>query len=340
MPRSSSAATSSTTSSSTHHHSVWPGLIVCAVIGLVCIGLSKLVPNLSAMLVAIILGVVARNTINIPVAFDKGIGVAAKSVLRWGVVLLGLQVSLGEILGLGWGVLITVIACVAITFVSTIALGKALKVDHELTTLIAAGFSICGAAAVAGAQGVVRATQEKVAAAVALVVLFGTLMIPSGLLIINVFGLGDTGAGIFIGGSTHEVAQVVATGGIAGGGALLTTAITVKLARVACLAPVIMSLSATQKKGPAEDSRPPLLPLFVVGFIAMMLIATTGWVPESVMGVAHFLQQFLLATAMFALGLGVHFKSLIKLGGRPVILGALSTVIICAVALIGVALVA
>lgn len=323
-----------------HRHSVWPGLLLCAVVGLLCIGASKLVPNLSAMLVAIIVGIVVRNTLHIPVALDKGIGVAAKSVLRWGVVFLGLQVSLGEILGLGWGVLLTVIACVAITFISTIALGKALKVDAELTTLIAAGFSICGAAAVAGAQGVVRATQEKVAAAVALVVLFGTLMIPGGLLIINLFGLDSTGSGVFIGGATHEVAQVVATGGIAGGGALLTTAITVKLARVACLAPVIMSLSATRSHGPAEDSRPPLLPLFVVGFIAAMLIATTGWVPQPVMDVAQFLQQFLLATAMFALGLGVHFKSLLKLGGKPVLLGALATVIISAVALIGAFLVA
>ena len=80
------------------------------------------------------------------------------------------------------------------------------------------------------------------------------------------------------------------------------------------------------------------MPLFVVGFIVMVLVATTGWVPASVLGAAKTLQQFLLATAMFALGLGVHVKSLVKLGAKPVLLGACSTLVIIAVVLTGIAL--
>ena len=300
-------------------------------------------PSVSPLLVAIILGAVLRNVLPIPASLEPGITVAAKKVLRWGVVLLGLQVSLSTILDLGPGVLVVIICAVGITFFATLALGRMLKIDRDLTMLIAGGFSICGAAAVAGVQGAIRATEEKVAAAIALVVLFGTLMIPATVAIGAATGLGADQSGIFIGGSTHEVAQVVAAAGIAGGGPLLAIAVTVKLARVALLAPVVAGVSLAQTRranasgtADAGAKRPPILPLFVVGFIAMMIVATLNIVPTPIMDAASHLQTFLLATAMFALGLGVHFKSLKKLGARPLLLGLLSTLVIIAVTLIGV----
>lgn len=300
-------------------------------------------PSVSPLLVAIILGAVLRNVLPIPASLEPGITVAAKKVLRWGVVLLGLQVSLSTILDLGPGVLVVIICAVGITFFATLALGRMLKIDRDLTMLIAGGFSICGAAAVAGVQGAIRATEEKVAAAIALVVLFGTLMIPATVAISAATGLGADQSGIFIGGSTHEVAQVVAAAGIAGGGPLLAIAVTVKLARVALLAPVVAGVSLAQTRranasgtADAGAKRPPILPLFVVGFIAMMIVATLNIVPTPIMDAASHLQTFLLATAMFALGLGVHFKSLKKLGARPLLLGLLSTLVIIAVTLIGV----
>ena len=294
------------------------------------------------MLIAVVLGALWRNLIPVPAILEPGIAMAAKRVLRWGVVLLGLQLSLPAILALGPGVLLICLCAVAVTFFATLALGKVLGVDPELRLLIASGFSICGAAAVAGVQGAVKAPQEKVAAAVALVVLFGTLMIPAMPLLIGALGLSDGDAGTLIGGATHEVAQVVAAAGIAGGGAILAVAVPVKLARVVLMAPVVagVSLVMRRKNGApvAGQKRPPILPLFVVGFVAMVLVATTGLVPAPVLEATKVLQQLLLATAMFALGLGVNVKSLIKLGIRPVVLGLLSTLVIIAVVLIGIAL--
>lgn len=320
--------------------SVWPGLVVCALVGVACIGLGSVLPGVSAMLVAVILGALWRNLIRVPSALEPGITLAAKRVLRWGVVLLGLQLSLPTILALGPGVLLICVAAVALTFFATLILGRFLKVDPELTLLIAAGFSICGAAAVAGVQGAVRASQEKVAAAVALVVLFGTLMIPLMPVLVTALGLGAGDGGTLIGGATHEVAQVVAAAGIAGGGAILAVAVPVKLARVVLMAPVVLGVSLARRRGesvPAGGKRPPLVPLFVVGFVLMVLVATTGWVPAPVLDLTKLLQQFLLATAMFALGLGVNVKSLIKLGARPVLLGLCSTLVIVGVVLVGIA---
>ncbi|MCK6091281.1 putative sulfate exporter family transporter [Micrococcus endophyticus] len=129
-----------------------------------------------------------------------------------------------------------------VTFAATLAIGRALRLPWDLTALVASGFSICGAAAVAAADSVVRARREMAATAIGLVVLFGTLMIPLMPLLTGALGLDERTAGLWIGASTHEVAQVVAAGGLVGGAAL-SVAVTVKLARVVMLAPVMTALA-------------------------------------------------------------------------------------------------
>lgn len=318
-----------------------PGLLVCAAAGGIAILAGSAISGLSAMLVAVVAGALWRNLAPVPRRLEPGIAVSAKKVLRWGVVLLGLQLSLPAIISLGPGVLAIVICAVGITFFSTLLIGRAFGIDRDLRLLIAGGFSICGAAAVAGVQGAVRATEEKVAAAVALVVLYGTLMIPLMPMLVRMLGLGTGDAGTLIGGSTHEVAQVVAAAGIAGGTSVLAVAVPVKLARVVLMAPVVAGISLVQRHrlgSTPHSTRPPIIPLFVAGFIAMVILATTGWVPVTVLGIAKILQQFFLATAMFALGLGVHIKTLMKLGAKPVLLGLCATLVIMAVVLAGIAL--
>lgn len=322
------------------HKNIWPGVMICSFVGILCMIEGYFYPTISPMLLAVLLGVVARNLLPIHGALEPGIGVAAKRMLRWGVVLLGLQVSLFSIISLGWGVIITDVIAVSITFIATFFIGRAMGIDEDLVSLIAAGFSICGAAAVAGIQGTIKATEEKVAAAVALVVLFGTLMIGIGPLLIHLLGLGTGNGATLIGGSTHEVAQAVAAAGIAGGGTLLATATVVKLARVALMAPVIFIFGIFKREETAkeESKRPPLLPLFVIGFILMMVIATFNIIPKAIAFDIKQIQQFFLATAMFGLGLGVHVKSLRKLGFKPLLLGFFSTVIIIIVVLSSISL--
>ena len=202
--------------------------------------------------------------------------------------------------------------------------------------LIATGFSICGAAAVAGTEGVTRAKQDQVATAIGLVVLFGTLMIPAMPLLGALLGFDDRSTGMLIGASTHEVAQVVAAGGSVSAAAL-AVAVTVKLARVALLAPIIagLGLYMRRKHSVAGGKNPPLIPLFVLGFIVAMLLRTTGILPEPVLSAMSNVQTLLLAAAMFALGLGVHLRSIVKSGGKALVLGLCATLVIIAVATAG-----
>lgn len=340
-----------------------PGAGVCALLALACLGLATAVhpwaPALSPLLLAILAGVAWRNLAPVPAVLAPGVAFAAKPVLRAGIVLLGLQLALPDVLALGPGVLALVVAVVGLTFAAAVALGRALRLPEDLTLLVASGFSVCGAAAVAGADAVVRARREAAATAIGLVVLFGTSMIPLMPALAGTIGLGERAAGLWIGASTHEVAQVVAAGGIVGAGAL-QVAVTVKLARVLMLAPVLAGLGWWRRRadaravaglgtgdGTALDAgapaspgvaRPPLVPWFVVGFVALMLVRSTGLVPPGVLDAAAWGQQLLLATAMVALGLGVDLREVARLGPRPLVLGAGTTAAALAVGGAGAAL--
>jgi uncharacterized integral membrane protein (TIGR00698 family) len=322
-----------------------PGLGVCLAGAVVSWWLAQLLPGISPLLVAIMAGALWRNLAPVPAVLGRGIAVSSKKLLRTGIILLGLQVSLSSILGLGFGVLAVVVGSVAATFLATLWIGRCLGIGLAQRLLIASGFSICGAAAVAGVDGVVKAKEEEVATSIALVVLFGTLMIPLVPFLGGVLGLPAETLGIWIGASTHEVAQVVAAGGAVGGGAL-AVAVTVKLTRVLMLAPIAAGISLhLRRRHGGEVSgadarrvvrRPPLVPLFILGFMAAMLVRTTGVLPEPVLVGAQILQTLLLSAAMFALGLGVHLKSLARVGFRPILLGLASTAVILAVSLGGI----
>lgn len=321
---------------------VTPGLAACLAVAVASVAVGCVVPLASPLLVAILAGVAWRTVRGTTAGWAPGVAVAGRQLLRVGIVLLGLQVSLVTVAGLGPATLALVATAVGVTFAATAWLGRRLGLGAEQSLLVAAGFSICGAAAVAAAEGVTDADEEEVATAVALVVVFGTGMIVALPLLVALLGLTPTAAGLWIGASTHEVAQVVAAAGLVGAEAL-AVAVTVKLARVALLAPVMGVLAVRERRrvralpgGGARDVRlPPVVPVFVVGFLVAMAARTTGLIPEPALAGLGHVQQLLLAAAMFALGLGVDLRALATVGRTPLVLGAAATLLIGAIGLAG-----
>lgn len=316
-----------------------PGLAVAAVVAFGALGVQQVVPALSPLLVAILLGVVLTNAVPLPAVLAPGTAVAAKHALRLGIVLLGLQLDVHDIAALGVPMVLVVVSVVAGGLLGTLAIGKSLGVPPKQRLLIACGFSICGAAAVAGVEGTVDAEDEDVATAIALVVLFGTLMIGLAPLLAGL-PLTSHQVGMTIGGGVHEVAQVVAAAGIVGGGAL-GVAVVVKLTRVLMLAPVVVLISLSMRRAGAQVSgrRPAVVPLFITGFLGAALLRTFATLPPVVLDVGQSLQTLLLAAAMFALGTGVRYSLLTKVGPRPLVLGACSTALVGSLALTGAVLI-
>lgn len=289
-------------------------------------------PLVSALLLAIGVGVVLANTLGRSAAAAPVLRAAegtSKHLLRAGIVLLGLRIALSDLVGIGWRGLAVVVATVAVTFAATMWLGARLGLDRGLVTLVAAGFSICGAAAVATVSEQVRVRQRDVAIALALVTIMGTVMIGAVPWLASVIGLSELDAGVWAGASIHEVAQVVAAGSLVGAGAL-ATATTVKLARVVLLAPVtaVVGRMAIGSRGRAG------VPWFVTGFLVAVVVRSLGVLPAAVVDAALTVSTLLLAAGMLGLGLAIRARELWPLPGRAIALAVASTMIAASVPLV------
>ena len=394
---------------------------MAALAALAAWGVHTAVPAIPLLTMAVVLGIIigqipaARPALAGPLA--SGLSVATKPFMQLGIVLLGLKLSLVDIMALGWVTIATTVAIVLLTFAGTLGLGRWFGLPGHQPLLIATGFSICGASAIGAMSGVVRAKDEETATPIALVTLCGTLAIAVLPLLWHPLGLSALQFGHWVGAGVHDVGQVVATAQIAGSAAL-AVALVVKLTRVLMLAPIVAVASIVERRrlgileagaieadaatpvdpaapaasaggptfpaaddqaapsdtdrdpdeaapghtgslarpepaassSPADASeaiggtnragsdhragakRPPIIPLFVAGFIAAMLVRTLVPLPLEVLDAADLLQTALLAMALFALGAAVNLGTLLRTGGRALAVGLLSWTLIAALA--------
>ncbi|MPV88912.1 putative sulfate exporter family transporter [Georgenia ruanii] len=349
-----------------------PGLALTLGVALVAYLVNSLVPVVSALLVAIVVGAVLRNARAVPAVAEPGVRYAARTVLRLGVVLLGLQLSVPQVLALGWQAIAVIVATVALTWPLTLVAGRLLGVPTALRTLLATGTAICGASAVAAMSAVLEERvpgragtpdedlEDAAATAVAAVTIFGTLSMLALPVLARALGLDDHAAGVWLGSGVHEVGQVVAAGGVLGS-AVLATAVVTKLGRVVLLAPLVAGVgyarsrraraavehevvvdSASVLTGAAPTSvahvRPPIVPGFVLGFLALVAVRSLLPVPAVVLDVVATAATLLLTVAMVALGTGVNVRALIARGGPAMLLGLVAAVLAAGVSLAGVLL--
>lgn len=296
-----------------------------------------LLPGVPVVLVAIALGLIVANARGIPVAARPGLALASGALLRVGIVLLGFELVLQELLTLGARGLVVVVAVVVATFFGTRWAGRRLGVSEGLSLLVATGFSICGVSAIAAARGVSDADEEEVTYAIALVTLCGSLAIVLLPALKGILGLDDHDYGVWVGASVHDIAQVVATSSAVGGVAV-GTAIVVKLTRVLLLGPLVAWI-AWRKGRSAGVSRLRLVPPFVLAFVAAAALRSADLVPSGILPALADTKTVLLALALFAVGARVEVRRLLAVGGRPLVLGLSSWAIVAAVAYAGVTVV-
>ena len=333
--------------SSTHptYRKWMPGVAAAGGATLLAWGIHALVPAIPILTAAVGLGIsfaqlpFAPKILNLQLA--PGLSIAAKKFMRLGIVLLGLKLSLVDIADLGWVSIVSVVAVLMITFVMTLWLGRLFKLPGQQPLLIAAGFSICGASAIGAMSDVARSKDEDTATPVALVTLCGSLAIVVLPLLWHPLGFSALEYGHWVGASVHDVGQVVATAQIAGSEAL-AIAIVVKLTRVLMLAPIVAITSVvvrSQDGAPADGRRqPPVVPLFIAGFIGAMLIRTFVPLSGGVVDAVDMVQTALLSMALFSLGTSVRLGQLVRTGWRALIVGVLSWALIAGLAWVAVQL--
>lgn len=317
--------------------SLLPGLALTALVVAVAYASSQMVSTLSALTIATGAGVILRNTRLIGTSAEPGLAFATRRLLRLGVVLLGLQLSVPDLVALGPNSIAIIVATVVVTFVATRKLGRRLGVSDDRSLLLASGFSICGASAVAAMGSVTGSDDDDTASAVAMVTIYGTIALITYPLLQGPLGLDDDQVGVWIGSSVHEVAQVVAAAAVAGEAALVI-AVVAKLGRVVLLAPIIFAVGTARQRD-SVDRRPwRVVPLFVAGFIVMAGIRSLDVIPVPALDASKMATTLLLAAAMFGLGAGVNVKKLIRSSPRTLLVGAGATIIAATTAYLGVLL--
>jgi uncharacterized integral membrane protein (TIGR00698 family) len=285
--------------------------------------------RISPLIVGIGLGIVFANTIRniIPQSMDSGIVFSAKQVLRLAIILYGFRITFQEIAAVGTEGLLVSIIMVATTFLIGMYVGtKLLGLDAETAMLTASGSAVCGAAAVLATESVVKPAEgHKSAVAVSTVVLFGTIamFLYPFLYTLDFLGL-DAGAfGIYVGGTVHEVAQVIAVGGAVGEEAAANSALIVKMTRVMLIAPFLLVIGvwlSRRSKGDGQNQLKLVIPWFALGFVLMAGVNSLHIVPQVVVDNIILLDTFLLTMAMAALGMETRISKLKDLGLAPLYL--------------------
>lgn len=320
-----------------------PGLVASAVGTGAAFLARELVPQVGVLTWAVLLGALVANVGILPASARSGLKSATRKLLRVGVALLGLSLPLAAIAGLGIPVIGLVVATLVTTLVATTWLGLRLGIGRPRSLLIGTGFAICGASAIAAMEENAEADEDDVAVAIAMVTLCGTVAMIAVPLLQSPLGLTDVQLGAWAGASVHEVGQVVAAASPAGAAAV-SVAVVVKLTRVLLLAPVVACVSVQRRRRLAASGStttavrtPPVVPVFVVAFLALVAVRSTGLLPGAALDAVAVAQTLALGAALFGMGTAVHVRSLLKGGGPVVALSTLSTLLVGGVALLGVA---
>ena len=310
-----------------------PGLAIVIGISIAAFLLAKLPAiasaGLSALTLAIIIGAILGNVAHHRLtasATAPGLQFAQKTLLRVGVALYGLNLSLAQILHVGPAAIVVDLFIVASTVVVGWWVGhRWLRMDRDTVLLASSGSAICGAAAVIATETVIGAAPHKTSAAVGQVVLFGSLAMLVYPVLFGVLGVDREPFGIYVGSTVHEVAQVVAIGKTIGG-ATAENAVIVKMIRVMMLAPFLIVLGRFVRRpdgAAGATAPPPRLPAFAIWFIVIALVHPYLRIPEPVVKALRTIDIYLLAAAMAALGLDTTIQKLKIAGREAVLLGAI-----------------
>lgn len=312
-------------------------VLICGAITGAALGLHRIpyVSVISPVIMAVAIGMLLNGFSTRYKVSHRGLAFVSRPLLRFAIVLLGFQLSWGQIYDMGLLAAVVVVVSLSATMVSTIALGSLLGVSRSLTQLIAAGTSICGASAIAATNAASRGSDEEVAYALACVTLCGTVAMFVCPALMPVLQLDQYQYGVWVGSSVHEVAQVVGAA-FQGGDRAGEYGTVAKLMRVALLAPVVMALGCIGNGAiPAQAGwlRRLSLPPFILAFLAVVSLNSLVAVPADVKSVITTAAMLCLTMALAAIGLATDIHKLGERGLRPLFLAFCASLVIAGVSL-------
>jgi uncharacterized integral membrane protein (TIGR00698 family) len=318
---------------------VVPGVLVCLAIAVVSTVVGKLVPVVGSALPAVVIGVIAAVIRRPASRVEPGIRYSSTFLLQVAVVLLGAQLSLPIILQVGAESLPVMLGTLVVCLLAAWLVGRRLRVAPRLRTLIGVGTGICGASAIAAISPVIGAASAEIAYAISTIFLFNVLAVVLFPLLGHALNMDPHTFGLLAGTAVNDTSSVVATASVFGAGAL-GFAVVVKLVRTLMIIPISIGLSVMEARRAGRGIRMTprralgLVPWFLVGFVVVALVNSTGAIPLPVIGGLVQVSQFLIAMALAGIGLSTDLPALRRAGWRPLALGAILWVLVTATSLL------
>lgn len=322
-----------------HLRLLFPGIMVAITVAVTAKFLSEHYDT-PAMLLALLLGIAVSFLGEEGKAVD-GIGFAAKGMLRIGVALLGARISFGLMAGLGFDLIAMVIAGVLATIAFGMTIARFFGHKWRFAFLTAGSVAICGASAAMAINAILprdERSEERLIFTVMGVTVLSTVAMIAYPILVNQLQLSDLAGGLFLGGTIHDVAQVVGAG-FSVSTETGETATLVKLFRVAMLAPIVLVASLIIRRvceQPETDQRPPILPNFVIGFLILAALNSFGVIPSTLSDFLGQSSRWFLLIAIAAVGMKSNLKQVLSVGGAAIALLVVETIFIAAFILLGI----
>lgn len=309
-----------------------PGLALTGGVAALAYAL-RLIPGvdkLSPVILAILIGAAIHNSLGVIPATAEGVNFSLRRILRFSIVLIGLQITAQQAAEVGFSGLAIIATGLLATLAATMVVGRLMGVRPGLALLIGVGTSICGASAIVAAKAATAGEDDDAAYAVAGVTLFGTIVMFLYPALKDVLHLSDSAYGLWAGATVHEVAQAVFASSQGGHESLYIGTIA-KLTRVAMMAPVIILLGELSVRfgfaGEGKRGKPPF-PWFLVGFLGMAALNSLIVIPAEAAAPIRAATTFLLSMAMAAMGLHTNLRQVFSAGMRPLALGLFASAFI------------
>lgn len=302
----------------------WSGVLIALAIAIAANFLGKMVPVIGGAVFGITIGILITSLVKLPANSRKGIKFTSKYILQLAVVLLGFDMNMASVIQVGQQSLLVILLTISAAFITAYFVGKSLKINKTLTTLVGVGTAICGGSAIAAASSAIDADDQDISYSISTIFLFNVIAVFLFPFIGHLLKLSDTGFGMWAGTAINDTSSVVAAG-YSYSNAAGNFATVVKLTRSLMIVPVTLALAFISARGNREQQHfnfAKIFPWFVLAFLVAAILNSTGWIPANITSTLAQTGKFLIIMAMAAIGLNTSVQGFVKAGPRALILGA------------------
>lgn len=302
-----------------------PGILLSFGIAAVSIFLGGLLPLIGSSVLAIVFGIVLKNSLKLPSVFQEGLSFSGKKLLQYSIIFLGFSMSIGQVSQTGISSLRISLITILIAFLAAYLAGRFFKMNRVLTILIGFGTAICGGSAIAAASPILEADEEEIALSISTIFFFNILAVFIFPFLGHLLQMSDVFFGTWAGTAINDTSSVVAAGYTysPSAGDLATI---VKLSRALMIVPACLIFAAYRyiksKQSAQKTNLKQIFPWFIAWFVLASLISSLGFLPAAVIPYTKFISQWLMAMALAAIGAKVSFKQFKQAGAAPLLTGA------------------